>query len=62
VPTRPKVSTMTPKPFDALKGMAIDGWGELSRESINHWIESMPKRLQKFIRVGNGLVGASIYK
>ena len=31
--------------INALKTLAVEGWDKLSQETINHWIDSMPKML-----------------
>ncbi|KDN61748.1 hypothetical protein CSUB01_12427 [Colletotrichum sublineola] len=38
---------------DALKNLAIEGWGQLEQSTIDNWVRSMPQRMRDVI-AGNG--------
>ena len=43
--------------IDSVKELAEEGWKELSQETINRWIESMPERLNNVINLDGKMTG-----
>lgn len=52
-----KIRTQPHNDIETLRQLAEEGWAELSQESINRWVDSVPRRLEACIECGGKMTG-----